>query len=131
MASRKLTMARSALSTAQKRSILVKEGLRRLSNYSPSLPWSKKVESLNLFCIDMFDCGHKETFRANIMRRVIGKFKKNLEYHNQGFKNMFRRKREICSIWRMVEEKASLTGSGVTRITPPPPLKYQQCQEDS
>ena len=48
MATRKVTMARSALGTSPKRSILVQEGLRRLSNFSPSLSWSKKIEPLNL-----------------------------------------------------------------------------------
>ena len=55
MATRKVTMARSALAASQKRNILVEEGSRRLSNYSPDLPWSMKVQSLNLLCIDMHD----------------------------------------------------------------------------
>ena len=38
MATRKVTLARSALSSAQKRSILVQEGLRRLANYTPKPP---------------------------------------------------------------------------------------------
>ena len=94
MASRKVTMARSALGTSQKRSILVQEGLRRLSNYSPSLPWSKKVESLNRLCIDMKDCGHTESFRATIISRVVGKYKTNLDNHTNGNKKMFRTKEE-------------------------------------
>jgi hypothetical protein len=94
MASRKVTLARSAFSTAQKRSILVQEGLRRLSNYSPDLPWSLKVQSLNHLSIDMMDCGHSESFRRTIMGRVVGKYMKNLENHNSGLKCMFRTKQE-------------------------------------
>ena len=100
MASRKVTMARSALGTSQKRSILVQEGLRRLSNFSPSLPWSIKLKSLNLLCIDMHDCGHSESFRATIISRVIGKYKINLENHEKEVKNMFRTKEERESFFK-------------------------------
>ena len=94
MASRKVTMARSALSASQKRNILVQEGLRRLSNFSPDLPWSFKVKSLNLLCIDMKDCEHSEGFRLTVMRRVVGKYMQNLANHSSGLKTMFRTKEE-------------------------------------
>ena len=42
VASKKVIMARSALPTSTKRSILVQEGLRRLRNTSPDLPWEHK-----------------------------------------------------------------------------------------
>ena len=100
MASRKVTMARSALSTSQKRNILVQEGLRRLSNYSPNLPWSSKVLSLNLLCIDMKDCEHYEGFRCTIISRVVGKYKQNLANHNSGVKSMFRTKEEREEFFR-------------------------------
>ena len=94
MATRKVTMARSALATLQKRKILVEEASRRLSNYSPDLPWSVKVHSLNLLCIDMHDCEHSERFRTTVISRAVGKYQKNLANHNNGVKVMFRTKEE-------------------------------------
>ena len=108
MATRKVTLARSALSSSQKRSILVQEGLRRLANYSPNLPWSEKIKSLNLLCIDMYDCGHSENFRTTIMSRVVAKYKKNLDNHMKGIKTMFRTKEER-------EEQINATGGRKTK----------------
>ena len=94
MSSRTLTMARSALPVSQKRSILVQEGLRRLANFSPELPWLLKVQAINLLCIDMHDSGHTERFRSTVVSRVIGKYSKNLENHRNGTKSMLRTREE-------------------------------------
>ena len=59
MASRKLVQARSAFSNCMKRSILLEEGLRRLRNCSPNLPWNNKVTFLNRFSSD-FRQGRKK-----------------------------------------------------------------------
>jgi hypothetical protein len=48
MASRAVVMARSAFSTTTKRNILVEEGMRRLRNCSPSLPWEIKKGFLDI-----------------------------------------------------------------------------------
>ena len=75
MASRMVVQAESAFSTANKRSILIEEGLRRLRNCSPELDWSEKVRFLNRFSSDMKRSGHVTSFRRTILSRVIMKYR--------------------------------------------------------
>ena len=94
MASRAVIMARSAFPTSTKRNILVEEGMRRLRNCSPSLPWSMKAEFLNNLCISMLEAGHSESFRVTVITRVIGKYEANLKNHLSGQKQMYRTRKE-------------------------------------
>ena len=49
MAERRVVQARSSFSfsTSKKGSILMEEGMRRVRNYSPDLPWHKKAYFLD------------------------------------------------------------------------------------
>ena len=102
MASRSVIMAKSAFPTSTKRNILVEEGMRRLRNCSPSLPWCTKAHFLNNLCISMMEAGHSETFRITIITRVIGKYNANLKNHNAGEKLMYRTAAEREAHFRKV-----------------------------
>ena len=93
-ASKKVIMARSALPTSTKRSILVQEGLRRLRNTSPDLLWEHKVEHLNIFMLAMYKAGHQESFRVVVLKRVIAKYKATLDNHLKEDPCMYRSKKE-------------------------------------
>ena len=94
MASRAVIMAMSAFPTSTKRNVLVEEGMRRLRNCSPSLPWYVKKQFLDTLAISMMEGGHKEQFRVTVMMRVIGKYEANLKNHLEGNKIMYRTRSE-------------------------------------
>ena len=80
MTSQNVIHRRSAITSRQKLNILVEEGYRRLRNYSPSIPWNKKVEALNRLMIQMFQAEHTKGFR----RTVVAKYKTTLDNHIGG-----------------------------------------------
>ena len=94
MASRKVVQANSAFSTGMKRSILVEEGLRRLRNCSPELPWAKKIKFLNVFSSDLRYSGHTESFRMTLLKKVVGRYKTELSNHLEEKVRMFRTREE-------------------------------------
>ena len=94
MASRKLVQARSAFSTQQKRSILLAEGMRRLRNCSPELCWKEKVLFLNKFSSDLRYSGHSESFRMTILKRIVGRYRKELSNHLEGKVHLYRSREE-------------------------------------
>jgi hypothetical protein len=94
MASRKLVLAKSAFSTSKKRSILLEEGMRRLRNCSPNLPWDTKAKFLNRFSSDMKYSGHTPSFRQIILRRTISRYQTELTNHLEGKKKLYRSRLE-------------------------------------
>ena len=94
VANKKVVMARSALSASMKRSILVQEGIRRLKNTSPDLPWAHKLDHLNGFMLAMYRSGHQQPFRTIVAKRVIAKYQSTLSNHQQENPNMYRSKQE-------------------------------------
>ena len=84
MAGRKLVQSRSAFSTTKKRSILLEEGLRRLRNCSPELPWSNKAYFLNKFSSDMRYSGHNLSFRRTVLKKIVKRYEVELSNHLEG-----------------------------------------------
>ena len=62
MATKMVILARSAIPTSSKRSILIAEALRRMLNCHPDLPRKEKADYLTEFCVRMADCGHSQRF---------------------------------------------------------------------
>ena len=94
MASRAVVMAKSAFPASMKKNILLEEGSRRLRNCSPALPWEKKLQHLNTFCLSMTEAGHTEQYRIMIMTRVSARYQKSLQNHQAQVKPMYRSRTE-------------------------------------
>ena len=89
-----VVMARSALPAANKRAILISEGVRRLMNCHVDLPDQEKADHLSEFNRVMAKCGHSESFRGIVTARAIGKYEKAwLSFREEG-KEVYRSKDE-------------------------------------
>ena len=94
MATDKVIHRRSAISDRAKRSILVQEGVRRLYNCSPNLPWSVKSEIMQDFAVSMMKSGHSESFRSYVIEAVVSKYDRDLRAYCEGIKPLYRAKGE-------------------------------------
>ena len=94
MAGRKVVQARSAFSTSKKRSILLEEGMRRVRNCSPELPWSKKVYFLNKFSSDLKYSGHTISFRKTLLKRIVARYDVELANHLEEKTRLYRNREE-------------------------------------
>ena len=94
MATDKVIHRRSAISDRAKRSILVQEGLRRLYNCSPSLPWSVKSNIMQDFAVSMMMSGHSESFRSYIIEAAVSKYDRDLRAYIEGVRPLYRAKGE-------------------------------------
>ena len=74
MANPGVVWSRSGLSSETKRTILFREGLRRLTNCSPELTWSIKAAWLSDLNFYMRIAGHTYSFRQSITKRIIGAY---------------------------------------------------------
>ena len=74
MANPGVVWSRSGLSSDVKRTILFREGLRRLSNCSPELAWSIKAAWLSDLNFYMRLAGHTFSYRLSITKRVIAAY---------------------------------------------------------
>ena len=104
MATKRTIMARSAYPTNKKRHVLVEEAMRRLRNCTPEQPWACKAEHLTTFAIEMQAGGHREHFRKTVLDKAVSKYKKELEAHLSGKKDIYRSQR--------IREEESLAKGG-------------------
>ena len=74
MANPGVVWSRSGLSSETKRTILFREGLRRLTNCSPELTWSIKAAWLSDLNFYMRIAGHSYSFRQSITKRITGAY---------------------------------------------------------
>ena len=64
-------LSRSAISNQTKRATNLQEGLRRLQNVSPNLPWAEKAKVLSSFSNMLYISGYSEKYRFNIIKGAI------------------------------------------------------------
>ena len=72
------------------KTVLVEETLRRLRNCSPEMPWEEKGKFLTEYAKEMKASGHNEKFRKEIMEKAVRIYKKDLEEHEKGNKDIYR-----------------------------------------
>ena len=73
MASLEITHSRSAMSKSAKLSILVQEGIRRIRNCSPTLPWEEPKMLLNKPMVQMLWAEYTTTDRETVVRRILSR----------------------------------------------------------
>ena len=71
MKSDTLLLARSAISNSTKRSTLFSEGMRRLLNCSPELPWETKAKHLSKFSYGLLISGYSHRYRLDLINGVL------------------------------------------------------------
>ena len=74
MANPGVVWSRSGLSSETKKTILFREGLRKLTIFSPELAWSEKAAWLSDLNFYMRIAGHNFSFRQSITKRIIGAY---------------------------------------------------------
>ena len=94
VSTKSVIMARSALPAANKRAILISEGVRRLMNCSRDLSNDEKAAHLSDFNQAMAQCGHSESFRGVVTARAIGKYEKAWMNFQEEGKEVYRSKGE-------------------------------------
>ena len=94
MASKFTIRAGTAYPISQIRSIMIEEVLRRLRNCSPESSWEEKGEHLTVFASELKNSGHSEHFRSIIFKRALNVYKKELDMHNSGKKDIYRSRSE-------------------------------------
>ena len=92
MANKVTLRAGTAYPISQLRAIMVEEILRRLRNCSPSSSWEEKGKHLTEFANCMKCSGHKEEFRRTVFNKAVARYRKELEDHVQGIKDIYRSK---------------------------------------
>jgi hypothetical protein len=81
---------KSGHSQSMKRSMLANEGLRRLLNISPELPWEAFVEVMNDFAVKMWRSGYPESWRADAVKAALKKYEDLLREEKEGLRPLFR-----------------------------------------
>ena len=76
------------------KTVLIEEVMRRLRNCSPELTWKEKGKFLTEYAREMKNSGHSEEFRIEVIHRAVEKYKKILNAHLNGEKQMYRSKEE-------------------------------------
>ena len=94
VSSKKVVMARSALSNQSKRSIMVSEAFRRLANCHPDLPLEQMATFLTEFNVAMCESGHEEGFRRMVTERAISKYVSACQRRQETGVEMYRSKEE-------------------------------------
>ena len=84
MSSPYLTLSRTALANNAKRAIIFQEGMRRILNCHPDLPWGEKAKFLTKFSYQMMISGYNKEFRVQIIKGVIQRYEQLIEKVNQG-----------------------------------------------
>lgn len=115
MANKRLVAAKSAMPTNQIFSILVEDGLRRLTNTSVGLIESEKKNLIQEFNYRMKEAGHSEQFRTRITTKVLQKYSSRLDREKQGLKPFNRNKRETIKDKQNNVVKQSKTGWFTTK----------------
>ena len=72
-----------------KKTILLNEGLRRLTNCSPELDWKEKARWLTELNLFMLNAGYNHRFRNSLTNKIVGIYKHILTKHYKGT-NMYR-----------------------------------------
>ena len=90
MASKTTLKENTAYPKAQTRAVMVQEVLRRLRNCSPESSWEERGEHLTEFARSLKASGHSEEFRKEVFRKAIRKFKRELQKHQSGKRDMYR-----------------------------------------
>ena len=90
MANKATLKASTAYPKSQLRAIMIEEILRRLRNCSPDSSWQEKGVHLTEFANSMKCSGHSETFRCIVFNKALARYKKELDNHNQGIKDLYR-----------------------------------------
>ena len=84
MANTGVVSAKSGMSTRTKKTILFQEGMRRLVNMHPDLPWKEKAVWLSELNLRMRQAQYPRSFRQGIINRVVGAYSKLMEEHIDG-----------------------------------------------
>jgi hypothetical protein len=96
VASKFVVSAQSAFPAAKKRAVLVEEGVRRLRNNSPELPFVWKAQFLTELALEMQNSGHRPGFRAMVLDAATKKYQMILNKHQQG-EDMYRTRANIMA----------------------------------
>ena len=88
-------LANSALSWAQKRTILTQEGIRRMKNTSPLLGEEVQNEHLSKFMLKLKNSGYSEKFRAEIVKSVKKAYELIVLKDITGERPMYRSRHQI------------------------------------
>jgi hypothetical protein len=80
----------SAHSQSMKKSMLSNEGLRRLLNMSPDLPWEEYVEVMNQYAVKMWRSGYPSSWRLEAVQSALGRYETMLKDEKDGTRPMFR-----------------------------------------
>ena len=83
---------RSSHSQSMKRSMLANEGMRRLLNISPELPWEAFVDVMDDFAVKMWRSGYPESWRADAVNASLKKYEDMLKAEREGERPLFRPK---------------------------------------
>ena len=75
--------------------VLVNDGLRRVLNCSPELPWEVKASTLSELSLFLKQAGHSEQYRHRVIDTVIGKYIQMLVDDKEGNKPLYRSKEEM------------------------------------
>ena len=81
---------KSAHSQSMKRSMLSNEGLRRLLNMSPDLPWEEFVNVMNQYVVKVWRSGYPASWRADAVQSDLGRYEKMLKDEEDGRRPVFR-----------------------------------------
>ena len=76
------------------RAVLTEEILRRLRNCSPEMTWEEKGKFLTEYAKELQASGHNEKFRKEIMEKAVRIYKKDLEEHEKGNRDMYRSRKD-------------------------------------
>jgi hypothetical protein len=97
VASKFVVSAHSAFPASKKRAVLVEEGVRRLRNNSPELPFNFKAKFLTELALEMQNSGHRQSFRAMVLDTALKKYQIILDKHQRGEVDMYRTRADIVA----------------------------------
>ena len=107
MASRLTLRSHTAYPKSQMKAVVIQEVIRRLRNCSPESSWEERGKHLTEFAKSLQASGHPEAYRKKLFEVAVERFKKELDDHNTGRKDLYRNREEIIEQTRQKGGKAT------------------------
>ena len=102
MATKEVTWARSALTTRNKRDILIQDLVRRLRNCDSTVSQQEKEEIISEYSYSMKIGGHTESFRHLVCLRAMRSHLNAIQMEKKGRTRMYRNRKEVEERWETV-----------------------------
>ena len=107
MASRLTLRGHTAYPKSQLKAVMIQEILRRLRNCSPESSWEDRGKHLTEFAKSLQASGYPEAYRKKMFEIAVERFKKELEDHTRGNKDLYRKREDIIEQTRKKGGKAT------------------------